>query len=94
MTPGSLKEDNPKCDRDITIFGYLRGANLKQGARLHLAGVGDYTVGSSSLALVVKIGSLLVVHTLQWGPLFLASAVEISNAMVGVLFPGVCTQDL
>ncbi len=23
MTPGNLKEDDPKCDRDITVFGYL-----------------------------------------------------------------------
>lgn len=44
MTPGELKAADPKCDRDITLFGYLRGCNLKPGARLHLAGVGDFTV--------------------------------------------------
>ena len=26
------------------MYGYLRGCNMKRGARVHLAGVGDYTV--------------------------------------------------
>ena len=35
---------NPKCDRDVTVYGYLRGANMRQGTRVHLAGVGDQSV--------------------------------------------------
>ena len=34
---------DPKRDRDVALYGYLRGTTLKPGARLHLAGVGDYT---------------------------------------------------
>lgn len=29
------------------MYGYLRGANLKPGARAHLAGVGDFSVSCS-----------------------------------------------
>jgi hypothetical protein len=32
------------CDREVTLYGFLRGAPLKPGARAHLAGVGDYPV--------------------------------------------------
>ena len=33
---------NPRCDRDIAIYGYLRGTNWKQGTTAHIAGAGDY----------------------------------------------------
>lgn len=33
---------NPKCDRDIAVYGYLRGTNWKQGTTAHIAGAGDY----------------------------------------------------
>lgn len=36
--------ENPKCDRDVTVYGYVRGTNWKEGARVHVAGVGDYQV--------------------------------------------------
>ena len=37
-------QDNPKCDREVTVYGYLRGSNLKPGTQAHLAGVGDMMV--------------------------------------------------
>ena len=36
---------NPKCDRTITVYGYLRGTNLKASSRCHIAGCGDYDIG-------------------------------------------------
>ncbi|CAA2971661.1 ribosome biogenesis BMS1 homolog [Olea europaea subsp. europaea] len=33
---------NSKCDRNVTLYGYLRGCNLKKGTKVHIAGVGDY----------------------------------------------------
>eukprot|EP00891_Asterochloris_glomerata_P004383 jgi/Astpho2/4383/e_gw1.00067.3.1_t len=41
ITPVESIRENPKCDRDVTVYGYLRGANMRQGTRVHLAGVGD-----------------------------------------------------
>ena len=44
ITPVENIRENPKCDRDVTVYGYLRGANMRQGTRVHLAGVGDQSV--------------------------------------------------
>jgi len=38
-------EDNPLCDRTITLYGYLRGTNLSAlDPKVHIPGVGDFTV--------------------------------------------------
>uniref|UniRef100_A0A6N2M3Z3 AARP2CN domain-containing protein n=1 Tax=Salix viminalis TaxID=40686 RepID=A0A6N2M3Z3_SALVM len=49
--PERVRLDN-KCDRNITLYGYLRGCNLKKGPRyVHIAGVGDYNLdGATALA--------------------------------------------
>ena len=48
ITPPERIEDDPKCDREVTVYGYLRGANLKPGTQAHLAGVGDMTVRNNT----------------------------------------------
>ncbi|KAB5515728.1 hypothetical protein DKX38_026376 [Salix brachista] len=48
--PERVRFDN-KCDRNITLYGYLRGCNLKKGTKVHIAGVGDYNLaGATALA--------------------------------------------
>lgn len=38
-------EQNEKCDRDIALYGYLRGTNFPAyDAKVHIPGVGDLTV--------------------------------------------------
>lgn len=45
ITPPTQVEEDPKCDRTIALYGYLRGTNFPaQGARVHVPGVGDLTV--------------------------------------------------
>ncbi|KAK9824496.1 hypothetical protein WJX72_010821 [[Myrmecia] bisecta] len=44
ITPVERIREHPKCDREVTVYGYLRGCNMKPAARVHLAGVGDYSV--------------------------------------------------
>ncbi|CAL8465158.1 g4693 [Coccomyxa elongata] len=44
ITPPDRVAEDPKCDREVTVYGYLRGTNLKPGTRAHLAGVGDFPV--------------------------------------------------
>lgn len=45
ITPPTLIEENPKCDRTVALYGYLRGTNFPaQGTRVHVPGVGDLTV--------------------------------------------------
>ncbi|GME78475.1 unnamed protein product [Ambrosiozyma monospora] len=47
LTHPALIEKNPKCDRKIALYGYLHGTPLsKENARVHIAGVGDYTISN------------------------------------------------
>jgi ribosome biogenesis protein BMS1 len=42
--PTKIEED-PKCDRTVTMSGYLRGTNFSaEGQRVHVPGLGDFTV--------------------------------------------------
>ncbi|BBN03124.1 ribosome biogenesis protein BMS1 [Marchantia polymorpha subsp. ruderalis] len=41
VTPPDRIHQDPKCDRNVTIYGYLRGSNLKRDMKVHIAGVGD-----------------------------------------------------
>ncbi|KAH6835805.1 P-loop containing nucleoside triphosphate hydrolases superfamily protein [Perilla frutescens var. hirtella] len=51
MTPPEKVHMNSKCDRNVTLYGYLRGCNLKKGTKAHIAGVGDYPLsGITALA--------------------------------------------
>jgi len=45
LTPPTAKEENPKCDRTVALYGYLRGTNFPaEGSRVHVPGVGDLSV--------------------------------------------------
>lgn len=47
VTPPTAIEEDPKCDRTISLYGYLRGTNFPaQGARVHIPGVGDLSVSN------------------------------------------------
>lgn len=51
VTPPDKISTNKKCDRNVTLYGYLRGCNMKKGTKVHIAGVGDYGVaGLTGLA--------------------------------------------
>ncbi|XP_059312227.1 uncharacterized protein LOC132063611 isoform X2 [Lycium ferocissimum] len=41
--PEKVRMDN-KCDRNVILYGYLRGCNMMKGAKVHIAGVGDYSL--------------------------------------------------
>ncbi|KAK5112220.1 hypothetical protein LTR62_004381 [Meristemomyces frigidus] len=45
ITPPTQIEENPKSDRTVALYGYLRGTNFQsQDARVHVPGVGDLSV--------------------------------------------------
>ncbi|KAI3969189.1 hypothetical protein MKW92_022845 [Papaver armeniacum] len=49
-SPERVHIDN-KCDRNIVMYGYLRGSNFRRGTQVHIAGAGDFPVyGIKSLA--------------------------------------------
>lgn len=35
VTPPEKVHMNNKCDRNVTLYGYLRGCNLKNGTKVH-----------------------------------------------------------
>uniref|UniRef100_A0A3Q2NU08 BMS1 ribosome biogenesis factor n=1 Tax=Fundulus heteroclitus TaxID=8078 RepID=A0A3Q2NU08_FUNHE len=41
--PEKIRTD-PKCDRTVSLYGYLRGAHLKNKGQVHIPGVGDFQV--------------------------------------------------
>lgn len=41
ITNTELIRQNPKCDRDVILYGYVRGVPMKQEFMVHIAGLGD-----------------------------------------------------
>ncbi|KAF5345517.1 hypothetical protein D9758_012033 [Tetrapyrgos nigripes] len=46
-----IRTTSGKCDRTVTVYGYVRGTNLRQGMKVHIPGVGDLDMKS-----VTKLG--------------------------------------
>ncbi|KAI9890180.1 MAG: Glycoside hydrolase 2 (Mannanase, beta-galactosidase) [Vezdaea aestivalis] len=45
LTDPTQMEEDPKCDRQVALYGYLRGTNFPaEGGRVHIPGVGDLSV--------------------------------------------------
>lgn len=42
VTPPDQVAKNKKTDRNVCLYGYVRGPNLKPGAKVHIPGVGDF----------------------------------------------------
>ncbi|XP_034103406.1 ribosome biogenesis protein BMS1 homolog [Drosophila albomicans] len=40
---------NPKCDREVVLYGYVRGVPLKQQHMVHIAGLGDARIDELSM---------------------------------------------
>ncbi|THH14556.1 hypothetical protein EW146_g5789 [Bondarzewia mesenterica] len=47
LTPREdIRLSKGKCDRLVTVYGYLRGTNLRTGTKVHIPGVGDLDMKS------------------------------------------------
>ncbi|KAG6336272.1 hypothetical protein ID866_2826 [Astraeus odoratus] len=47
LTPReAIRSSKGKCDRSVTLYGYLRGTNLRKGMKVHIPGVGDVSMTS------------------------------------------------
>mmetsp|Transcript_2355 Transcript_2355/g.5433 ORF Transcript_2355/g.5433 Transcript_2355/m.5433 type:complete len:1254 (-) Transcript_2355:1441-5202(-) len=44
ITDSRTVQEDPKADRTVAVFGYVRGTQFKEGMQAHLAGVGDFMV--------------------------------------------------
>jgi len=38
LTDPELIRQNPKCDRKVCLYGYVRGTHLKHNSRVHIIG--------------------------------------------------------
>ncbi|XP_026406798.1 ribosome biogenesis protein BMS1 homolog [Papaver somniferum] len=51
VTPPERVHMDKKRDRNVILYGYVRGCNIKKGTKVHIAGVGDFPLaGVTSLA--------------------------------------------
>lgn len=48
LTNQELIRKNPKCDRTISLYGYVRGVPLKKESSVHIAGLGDLKISDVS----------------------------------------------
>ncbi|CAF0887412.1 unnamed protein product [Brachionus calyciflorus] len=48
LTQPDLIRQNDKCDRNVCLYGYVRGANLKNKSNVHIPGVGDFQLNDVS----------------------------------------------
>ncbi|KAG8737832.1 Glycoside hydrolase 2 (Mannanase, beta-galactosidase) [Ceratobasidium sp. 414] len=46
MTPRELVRQQPAVDRTVTLYGYLRGTNLRETTKVHVPGAGDLVIKS------------------------------------------------
>lgn len=52
LTPREeIRTSKGRCDRTVTLYGYLRGTNMRQSTKVHIPGVGDMTIKA-----VTKLG--------------------------------------
>ncbi|KAK0464475.1 GTP binding protein [Desarmillaria tabescens] len=50
LTPREqVRTSKGKCDRAVTVYGYVRGTNLRMGTKVHIPGVGDLDMKSVSI---------------------------------------------
>ncbi|KAK6319420.1 hypothetical protein J4Q44_G00106310 [Coregonus suidteri] len=48
LTDPEMVRVDPKCDRTVSLYGYLRGTYLKNKGQVHIPGVGDFAVADVS----------------------------------------------
>ncbi|KAF7346152.1 hypothetical protein MSAN_01842000 [Mycena sanguinolenta] len=50
LTPREqIRQSKGKCDRNVTVYGYVRGTNLRLGTKVHIPGVGDLDMKSVTI---------------------------------------------
>ncbi|XP_040074318.1 ribosome biogenesis protein BMS1 homolog [Ixodes scapularis] len=49
VTDPELCRTSPKCDRNVCLYGYARGASFKKNNSIHIPGCGDFVIHDISL---------------------------------------------
>jgi ribosome biogenesis protein BMS1 len=91
ITNMNMIKQNNKCDRDVMMFGYVRGTHLKEGMKIHLIGAGDFYMHSiatipdpcplpNSTDDKIKRSSLKMKETMLYAPMANVGRVQISDS--------------
>ncbi|KAJ3328140.1 Glycoside hydrolase 2 (Mannanase, beta-galactosidase) [Blyttiomyces sp. JEL0837] len=95
--PEKVRTD-PKCDRTVSVFGYLRGTNLKDSMKVHLPGVGDQRISHLSVLpdpcpLPDKVRKLLNdKHKLIYAPMSDVGGILYDKDAVYINVPGILSK--
>lgn len=98
MTDPEQIRTNPKADRTITLYGYLRGTALRPNTRVHIPGAGDQSLEDVSILadpcpLPDKVRrSLSEKHKLIYAPLADVGGVMYDKDAVYINVPGSFTR--
>jgi ribosome biogenesis protein BMS1 len=98
LTDPELKRTNPKIDREVSIYGYLRGTNLKKNQKIHLPGVGDLSMDSVEIlndpcALPEKTRKLInEKHKLIYAPMSDVGGIMYDKDAVYINVPGIFSK--
>ncbi|KAJ1554170.1 Glycoside hydrolase 2 (Mannanase, beta-galactosidase), partial [Nowakowskiella sp. JEL0078] len=92
--PEVLRLD-PKSDRKVALYGYLRGTNMKEFMKIHIPGAGDFSIDSLSFlpdpcALPTKVArkNLNEKHKLLYAPMSDVSGILYDKDAVYITVPG------
>jgi len=49
VTHPNLIDEDEECERSVIFYGYVRGTHLKSGMRVHIIGLGDFSMEDISV---------------------------------------------
>jgi ribosome biogenesis protein BMS1 len=99
LTNPEQVRQNPKCDRTITLYGYVRGTNLQTTTKVHIPGVGDHNISDISILadpcpIPDKARKMLnEQHKLLYAPMSDVGGILYDKDAIYVNIPGVYNKD-
>jgi len=99
LTPVEQIRADPKTDRKISLYGYVRGTNFKQGLKVHIAGMGDFSLVDASflpdpcpLPDKVKVKTLNAKQRMLYAPMADIGDIVYDKDAVYIEVPGVYSK--
>ncbi|KAJ3120346.1 Glycoside hydrolase 2 (Mannanase, beta-galactosidase) [Nowakowskiella sp. JEL0407] len=99
LSDPEMVRNNAKADRTVALYGYLRGTNLKENTKIHIAGAGDFNLNQLSFLpdpcpLPTRVGrkSLSEKHKLLYAPMSDVSGILYDKDAVYITVPGNFTK--
>lgn len=90
ITHPNKVEENSSCERSVTFYGYVRGTHLKPGMKVHLIGVGDFSMTEVSVlpdpCPLPDLENKKKVHIIQVCSVMTRSGIRLPFSSIGVLY--------